>query len=903
MIRSVTLISLLFIVTVTACATPGAEIPLATPTPSPSTADLAVPIRSTASPSSYHTPTPSSPPDTTFLVDLQPPIGRVLWFRPDGLWLVEPETETLQRVVREASAAAWSPDGNRLALLGPPPPGAAAENASFLVPTVIDLLTREAHTFRRVHLSPGGGLVWQNVAGTVYLYGVSADEPACLVRLDPDQGTALLDVCVDQDGATRFGGDIVTLPDGRLAHVVLSRGDQTTGGEAILRLVDPMTGEAETSPLFKHADWRPGHRPDTLRVPMALSPDGQVLAILIGPDVDPHASLSDQQGLYLFDLDARKLRRTLKWEGLRWAAWPRDFSTDTDRQRLAISSLTDERSELFIYERGVDRVRRISPFLQGLFSSSSLSGIGPDVAAPLTWGADGRLLLGVNPQSHDPDAAHPRMAWVTPSPIEITLAGPYAKGLDDWLSYTVEDAALTVHYPPDWRVREWPGDEQSVVARSVSFIPARYTASDQPQVPEIGLAVFRPPLTDTLRAWLDTHNTSAPFGSQAAPQVHFFGVRDVVEVAANGLPAFRFTHDVFGFKAHELLLVNGNTIVGLGYVDFGAEDLGATFLHMRESLSPEAIDPPAGLAYRTEEGLWRVQADGQSVLLVDRPDAVLSPDHTHAVYAEDGDVWLIDVRTGERRNLTETSARIAMFPRWWPARPDTILFSSWPKDGWGPSTGYMTVVRTDGSGYHVLEEQQVSYGLPAPSPDGQLIAYDREGTPWLYRQGVGPESLDPARYGLRRQGMLRIASPAWSPDGKQLAWVVGNYSDGEEVMGIGVFDLVKQTVQFLHPHDPLGFGGWPPAPVWSPDGAWLAYHVLSDDFVKSGVWVLRADGSDEQFLGSGSGPVWSPGGRWLAFTYTTPNGESAIRLAEVGAWRLRHVILPEDAALVDWITR
>ena len=316
---------------------------------------------------------------------------------------------------------------------------------------------------------------------------------------------------------------------------------------------------------------------------------------------------------------------------------------------------------------------------------------------------------------------------------------------------------------------------------------------------------------------------------------------------------------------------------------------------------PVTVAPPPGLVYRTTDGLWRVDANGKPQQLLPNPEAQLSPDGQRALYTNEQGVWVVDLATGEERNLLAAGGyHYWCCPRW--AGNEMVLFGSWPEGSDpGPSTGYLTAAAADGSWVRVLDQTSVSYGLPAASPDGQTIAYDRSGTAWLYHWESGPEPFGVVAYNLPPSKSIKIGSPAWSPDGRQLAWVVGGgFGDGWRI-GIAVFDLEARASRLLHPYDPLGVGGWPGAPVWSPDGQWLAYLLAhATDPAQSGLWVLRADGQDERWLGNGGNPVWSPEGRWFVFTQPIAEQETAVWLLEAGVWDPQLMDLPAGAVSVGW---
>jgi Tol biopolymer transport system component len=290
------------------------------------------------------------------------------------------------------------------------------------------------------------------------------------------------------------------------------------------------------------------------------------------------------------------------------------------------------------------------------------------------------------------------------------------------------------------------------------------------------------------------------------------------------------------------------------------------------------------------------------VLVTDHAPGMLSPDGLFTLYQDDVDIWLLELATGQERNLTAESGRVHCCAQWWPARPGTIIFGSWPAGGdIGPTTGFLSAVNVDGSDYLVLDETSQSNALPGPGPDGLTIAYDRAGTSWLFHWDNGSELFDPASYG--QPDVVRIGGPAWSPDGEKIAWTVA-VNNPEWRIAVAVFDLSSGTAELLHPYENAGRGGWFPPPAWSPDGRWLAF--VAEDIIREnrGVWVIAVDGSEEVYLGPGWNPIWNPDGRFLAFTGTGSTGaadESVPWLVDPGSWYKIPFNLPPGSTIIDWL--
>jgi Tol biopolymer transport system component len=147
-------------------------------------------------------------------------------------------------------------------------------------------------------------------------------------------------------------------------------------------------------------------------------------------------------------------------------------------------------------------------------------------------------------------------------------------------------------------------------------------------------------------------------------------------------------------------------------------------------------------------------------------------------------------------------------------------------------------------------------GSPAWSPDGRWLAYVSFAT------GVpGCRVIVQRPNGAHRQIVHRwpnadVEELSWSPDGRTL--VLGTRDRA-------IF-TIRRSGTGLTKISSRGFGARSPA--WSPDGRWIAYQrAVGPGTVRLG--LMRPDGSGRRAIlanGANREPSWSPDGRWLLFS-------------------------------------
>ncbi|HEX2433207.1 MAG TPA: hypothetical protein VHI55_04570 [Gaiellaceae bacterium] len=173
--------------------------------------------------------------------------------------------------------------------------------------------------------------------------------------------------------------------------------------------------------------------------------------------------------------------------------------------------------------------------------------------------------------------------------------------------------------------------------------------------------------------------------------------------------------------------------------------------------------------------------------------------------------------------------------------------------------GGIYVIRPDGSGLRRLLR---GYASDVDwSPNGRMLAFTR--ADGIY---VVPSDRGRARRVLRGP---HYSLPAWAPDGRRLAIVKDEPDDSTALY---VVELDRHSPRRLLPRYRGGIGdarpGSPAAlsetePAWSPDGREIAFQAGGDGYIV----IAHVDGGHRREIVAGGAyePAWSADGRLIAY--------------------------------------
>jgi Tol biopolymer transport system component len=266
-----------------------------------------------------------------------------------------------------------------------------------------------------------------------------------------------------------------------------------------------------------------------------------------------------------------------------------------------------------------------------------------------------------------------------------------------------------------------------------------------------------------------------------------------------------------------------------------------------------------GTARRSDLYLVALDDTPGRLLVRDATQPAASPDGLHVAFVRNQAIWV--ARRDGTGQTRVTRPGLAPRPKW-QAAPSYDFAPAWSADGetlyfarGAPEAGSgIYSVRPDGTRLTALGSASGdgfpsgnAVRDPAPSPDGTLIAFADIGSHFC-SGSIGAVATD----GRVRELPVRLPElgpqlePAWSPDGRRLAFTVDDHcaaatEQRQDESGLYVSRPDTSKALFL---DLTGSSA-----AWSPDGGWIAYSG-------SGVVLVRADGTSAHRISEGSDPTW-----------------------------------------------
>jgi TolB protein len=187
----------------------------------------------------------------------------------------------------------------------------------------------------------------------------------------------------------------------------------------------------------------------------------------------------------------------------------------------------------------------------------------------------------------------------------------------------------------------------------------------------------------------------------------------------------------------------------------------------------------------------------------------------------------------------------------WSRDGKALLFTEWRDDR--PRLGAV-----DAGGRRLpVNVPDVSYGTF--SPDGRRVVHQA-----CLASCIATSRLD----GRGRRNLIvcrcLVYSPAWSPDGKRIAYVrQRDYRDRNEIVRV-TYTVRVRTLDGRSDHALVGESSYcddQGGPAWSPDGSRIAFNC-----VEGSIYVAGASGGPARRVARGLAFAWSPDGRSIAYS-------------------------------------
>lgn len=299
--------------------------------------------------------------------------------------------------------------------------------------------------------------------------------------------------------------------------------------------------------------------------------------------------------------------------------------------------------------------------------------------------------------------------------------------------------------------------------------------------------------------------------------------------------------------------------------------LPADFLKIKNLREPQVSPDNKWVAYSLSEvdtagdkrvsHVWMQSLTGnESIELTHGTDPASnpkwSPDGKYLAFLSSRDsktgsqVWLLDRRGGEAKKQTDVKGDLSDYA-WSPDSKKLLLVIQDPenKGKKEPKTPLPIVIDR----YHFKQDVE---------------GYLQHLQTHLYLFSIGGEKLD-----TLTRGATDESTPVWSPDGKTIAFVSNHTADADKNTNSDIFTVEAKSSGAVR--QLTNWKGHDTSPAWSPDGKHIAYLRSTSDadyimYDQDILCLMNADGSGSQTLTQTmdrpvSDPAWSKDSKEIGF--------------------------------------
>jgi Tol biopolymer transport system component len=240
---------------------------------------------------------------------------------------------------------------------------------------------------------------------------------------------------------------------------------------------------------------------------------------------------------------------------------------------------------------------------------------------------------------------------------------------------------------------------------------------------------------------------------------------------------------------------------------------------------------------------------GKTVVPGDMRNPSWSPDSKTVVYQKPVDAQAPRMLPVFSRDPGFSLYRTGNFPAWSPAG-DRFVVTVGTKLEMFDASGE--------SGRTIYDCKVGQITFPAWSPDGKAIAFGASSyfTGHAKPAAIATVNADGAGFREVTEGPGNAGFPSWSPDGKRIVYRVAGSEQGLRIVTLQDHKVVTLTTEYDN------------FPAWSPKGDLIEFTSFRDgDFE---IYTIRPDGSGVRRLthtgGNDAHGIWSPDGEWIIFS-------------------------------------